>query len=410
MFNENCLLSILIPTKNRQDYCFSILKSLLSYDRNFELVIHDNSDDEKLKKLIEREISDSRLKYFYTSEKISSIENFNQVVSKSTSEYICMIGDDDGVNPIIFDVVKILKQKNINSLTGSIKANYRWSGIDTPDTMFTDLSGATLTIEPFNKNIKKINSDKQLKRLLKNGATNYLLYDFPKLYHGIVKKSIIEDVKKLTGNYIGGLSPDIYSVIAISSLVKEFYITEYPLTVPGVCSDSTSVSEGEQNDDVKSIHTAFHLNNRGPYTIDKNVPPVYCPQVIWADSALHAFNDMNHKNYGLVYNKNALCAQIFVLNIKFAKYVLKHIKLNSNGIFNMLFNYASLTYFLIFGKKAIQIYTKILNRILVLLRIRKLCIYNDVDNIGSAMTLINSKYKKINDSFLCDLKRINDVK
>lgn len=42
------LLSIVIPTRDREYYCIEAIKNILSYNNeDFELVVQDNSDSEK---------------------------------------------------------------------------------------------------------------------------------------------------------------------------------------------------------------------------------------------------------------------------------------------------------------------------------------------------------------------------
>ena len=74
------LLSIAIPTRNRQKYCIEAIKHILSYDNtDFELVIHDHSDDRAIEKFVST-IDDVRLKYIYTDEALSSVQNMSRSI------------------------------------------------------------------------------------------------------------------------------------------------------------------------------------------------------------------------------------------------------------------------------------------------------------------------------------------
>ena len=43
------LLSIVIPTRNREEYCIHALNHILSFDeQDFELIIQDNSDTTRI--------------------------------------------------------------------------------------------------------------------------------------------------------------------------------------------------------------------------------------------------------------------------------------------------------------------------------------------------------------------------
>ena len=98
------LLSIAIPTRNRYQTMIPVLKSLISIPSDkFEIVVHDNSDDNSEISDFLKNINDSRIKYFVSKNKMSQSENFNQVVYNCIGDYICLIGDDDFVLPTIIN-------------------------------------------------------------------------------------------------------------------------------------------------------------------------------------------------------------------------------------------------------------------------------------------------------------------
>ncbi|MBK9533325.1 MAG: glycosyltransferase [Chitinophagaceae bacterium] len=110
------LLSIVIPTKNRQFTClYAIESALLINNDDFEVVVQDCSDTNILKKQIHDKFGmDPRIKYFYLSEKLSMTENWNRAFSNTKGEYICAIGDDDAVLPAIYEITKGAKERNLN--------------------------------------------------------------------------------------------------------------------------------------------------------------------------------------------------------------------------------------------------------------------------------------------------------
>lgn len=324
------ILSILIATKNRQKYCLSAVESILSLnDENIQVVVQDNSDEQSLEKMLSLCLKDNRLVYNYTPPPFSSIDNFNAVISLAAGEYVCLIGDDDGINPEIIKATFWAKKNNIDCLTGSLDANYRWDNTGAPDTFFTKMNGNTLTLTHFNGKVERVNIENSLISLMKNGCTNYLDYDFPKLYHGVVKLKLLEQIKRETGDYLKGLSPDIYSAIALASIAKNIVKINYPLTIPGVCGQSTSVTEGQLKTHSKRIEDAPHMRDRAvEYIWNINVPRIYCVQTIWADSAFAAL-----KEFGVItdlmgyFDKYMLCANILDADPTLSNLVLEHLKL-----------------------------------------------------------------------------------
>ena len=90
-----------------------------------------------------------------------------------------------------------------------------------------------LEIKKLSLKIKKYSTIGEVEKLMKTGAQNYMELNLPKLYHGIVKRKYLNLIKEKTGNFIGGLSPDIYLAVALSTLIKKIIKIDYPLTIFG---------------------------------------------------------------------------------------------------------------------------------------------------------------------------------
>jgi hypothetical protein len=290
---ESPLLSIVIATKNRVPYAISAIDSILGIDSTaLELVIQDNSDTLDLKHHVEQRPFDPRLKYRYTPPPLSSIGNFNLALELATGEYVSLIGDDDGVNPEVLEAAAWAKSQDIDSLGGSCKVHYLWSGTGAPSTLFTKVSGAVLTISEFSGKIVMVDVEKQLQQLVRNGGVYYLDFQLPKLYHGLVRRACLEEIRRRTGEYLGGLSPDIYAALSVACIAKRVAVTDYPLTIPGACAASTSVTEGAIRTHSKKLEDAPHFRSRGNYHWSEIVPRVYSVETIWADSGIAALTAM----------------------------------------------------------------------------------------------------------------------
>ncbi|WP_426279053.1 glycosyltransferase family 2 protein [Chryseobacterium sp. S-02] len=320
------LLSIAIATKNRQAYCVSAVESILSLNNySIQVIVQDNSDDKNLELLLEKYLDDSRLIYNYTAPPFSSIDNFNAAIELATGEYVCLIGDDDGINPEIIDATLWAKENDVDALTGSLSANYTWENTGAPGTFFTKNVGSNLSVLQFSARVYQVNLEDSLKKLMANGCTNYSEFDFPKLYHGIIRKSILEKIKEDTGDYMKGLSPDIYSAIALSCYVNKLIVIDYPLTIPGVCGQSTTVSEGQVKKHSKKIEDAPHFRDRGDYIWSKEVPRIYCVQTIWADSGFAALREMERTDLIQLFDQYMLFANIIYADKSLKNMVYKHI-------------------------------------------------------------------------------------
>lgn len=387
------LLSVLIATKNRQKYCLNVVESILSlkFD-DIEVVVQDNSDEQNLETMLVNCLKDGRLKYRYTPPPFSSIANFNAAIELSTGEYVCLIGDDDGINPEIMDAVKWASENNIDSIAGNIGANYRWEGTNVPNTRFTKMSGATLSVADFTGNAKFIDIEKSLDALMQNGCTNYLEFELPKLYHGAIKRSVLENIKNETGEYIKGLSPDIYAAISLASRVNKSVYIDYPLTIPGVCGQSTSVTEGQLKKHSKKLEDAPHFRDRGEYFWAEEVPKIYCVQTIWADSGFAALREMKRNDLIAKFNKYALYANILVADHTLQPQIDERIVVDkAMGSFSNAKWKTAKT-----AKKAGHLFKRIRNRAVIILQKNSLVVYEGVKNIFAAMLKLEEHLKSKN--------------
>lgn len=285
---NNPLLSILIPTRNREKFALNVIQHILSIENSkFQIVIQDNSDTNILETLLSDLRNDPRLRYYYHSEILSFVDNFSLGISNCKGEYVTIIGDDDGVNPLIFDFCEWALKNNIKAITPTLPVIYFWpqSGVKTAN------DKGVLTISGTSCNIKSVDSKKEVIKFLKRGCLDYLEYDLAKAYHGIVKRSVLEEIKSKTGKYIGGLSPDIYLSIAISLLVEKVLHVDYPLTISGICNQSGS-SDSATGRHTGELKNAPHFNGHTNYEWSTEVPPFYSVETIWGDSALAAIRDL----------------------------------------------------------------------------------------------------------------------
>lgn len=401
----NIILSVLIATKNRQKYCLNAVESILSLpDTNMEVVVQDNSDDRNLEALLEKFSSDKRLVYQYTPPPFSSIANFNAALDLASGEYVCLIGDDDGINPEIFTATQWAKDNDVDALVGNIAANYRWEGTGAPDTMFTKMTGGTLTIEEFNGKAKEINIEQSLDLLMANGCTNYLEFPFPKLYHGIVRKSCLDKIKEDTGAFIKGLSPDMYSAISLSCYVNKLIHIDYPLTLPGVCGQSTSITEGQLKKHSKKIEDAPHFRDRGPYEWSKEVPRIYCVQTIWADSCFAALREMGRLDLIAKFNKYRLYANIIAADKSLMPMVESHVENESGNAKTMEMRKVRKEY--LKGPIVKFLKNRALSRLKIITGLKKLVVLNDLPDIESAMHALTKHLKKTEINILGKLSSI----
>ena len=120
------LLSIIVPTKDRYEYLKPLIELVQSFHSDdIELVIQDNTNNNT--EIIDfiNQVGYRHLKYFHVVEQISVAQNSDLAILNSTGEYVCFIGDDDGVSYHIISAVKWMKDKGVDVLKTTM-TSYKW--------------------------------------------------------------------------------------------------------------------------------------------------------------------------------------------------------------------------------------------------------------------------------------------
>lgn len=293
------LLSIAIATRNRIPYAISAIQSILEIpDPRLELVVQDNSDSRELESYVHQNIKDNRFRYRYTPPPFSSIDNFNAAVELAGGEYICLIGDDDGVNPEIMEAASWAEANGVDVLSVKHPVDYKWPNFDSIRIL------GVLYYTPLSYSINCTAPITELKRLLANGGQGYQGYDLPKLYHGLVRLDCLKKVQKSLGRYFGGLSPDIYSVAILSLFAERILTTDYPLTITGEYSGA-GTAYGKLRIRLEDTHL---MRGRGDYQWSLLVPRFYCVETVWADSLVAALTDAGRSDLVRLFNTHKLHA------------------------------------------------------------------------------------------------------
>lgn len=327
----NPLLSIVIATKNRERYCIASIEAILKFGFNeIEICIADNSATTAIEDFIMRKKNDS-IKYVYNPSEISSIDNFNAAMALATGEYIILIGDDDSVLPNIVRLAYWAKFNKVDTVSTKKIYTYFW-----PEANPSHPSGKLDFPSNQKDKIFQKNAYSNLIRLLNNGLVNYFSFPLPKSYHGLVKRELMQEIKDITGNYYGGLSPDIFSVVSISLLSKTHFMVDFAFSIAGVCPSSTTSDQirGQHCGDLKDMP---HLKNRkDEYIWDRLIPEFYSVTTTWGDSGLNALSAMRMDILRKEFNIYPLVAQgilmnrnnIFMLSINKSDKMRKELRIN----------------------------------------------------------------------------------
>lgn len=297
------ILSIIIPTKNRQQYCVQSIEQIIALNiPNIEICIQDNSDSDVLRSMIPSSIKDSII-YNYTPGIQSFISNFEAAVDLASGDYLCMIGDDDGILPSILDVAQYARDNRVDCVIPSLDIVYFWPSCPP---IIPGAENGLLQITSREKVVKSINPKKELKKLLKSAIQDYTSFGVPRLYHGIVSRRCLDRIKDKTGHLFGGLTPDMYIATALSLVSESVISISEPITISGICptSGSSDSASGKHTGELKD---APHFVGHASYEWSSIIPPFYSVDTIWADTLMHALDDLKMEEYKPLFNLSLFC-------------------------------------------------------------------------------------------------------
>ncbi len=277
------LLSIIIPTRNRAEYLKPAIQGILNIPASdLELVIEDNSDSNQFESLIKDRFVDSRLRYHYSNLPASMSENYERAACRATGEYVCLIGDDDGINPEIIEAARWAKVSNLDALVPVNSAHYVWPDLNLPSNA---IQAGELAIGPFSGRVMPLVPSEEIKKCLRSAGQGF--FGLPKVYYGLVRRSTFEQVKLRTGTYFPGVSPDMAGAMAVANYVDKTCQIDYPLFLPGSSAKSNAGLSG-MNRHIGRLQDQRHISSESIRNWSKLVPAFYSVQTIWAEAAVGA--------------------------------------------------------------------------------------------------------------------------
>lgn len=310
-------LSVVIPTCNRSEYLFSTIKSIINSVENIEVIISDNSDNSMPVKEMLDKINNKNIKYQYIKKKLSVIENFESSLKLATGKYIIIIGDDDSLGIELDSTLAKADKLNAEALffySDRFIVNYYWPGISS--VYFGSEYSETLYIKKYTKQWEEINPKKELTKVINRFGGG--LGSMPRIYHGLVRRDLLDKVRDKYGAIFGGVSPDIYSATLLSLEATRVYYIDLPFVIPGASIKSTA-GQGTNRKDRGRLHSVDHIKRFGSeLKWNPLIPEFYGPQNVWSYSMLCALNKANIKikpNYINLYLKNLICNRIYIKEI-----------------------------------------------------------------------------------------------
>jgi hypothetical protein len=313
----NTLLSVVIPTHNRARYAIHAIASLLAIPSNeLEIVVSDTSTDGELSAQLAahagRLLNDTRLKYVRPADRLDMTGNHNAAIAAATGEYVCLIGDDDTISADALLAAAWAKDQGIEVIAPNVVANYVW-----PDFRSRLMGAGHASRLYFAKRFGGAvihDSAAALESALRNAAQG--TDGLPKIYHGIVKRTVLERIRELSGAYFHGSSPDVSGAIGLALCSKSFVVLDYPLTIPGA-SGGSNTGRSAMNTHKGKLSQESQTRGFEVAGWSQGVPRFFSVETVWAHAALETIRRIAPQQVA-AFNFARLLAVCRVLHAEYA--------------------------------------------------------------------------------------------
>ena len=319
---SNPIISIVVATKDRYVYLFKLIeyfRNSISSD-DIEFVIQDNTLNNLEIIQFLKINQDQRIKYFHYPKWISMSDNFDKGIYNSTGDYVTLIGDDDGFLPWIVDLCFWLKNENIDAVVTK-KPHYIWSDIGA--NIWLKGTDGQLTYHKHNLNVEEISLLNQRKLVLKNAAVS--MEKLPRVYHGIVSRKKMDNLREKCGNFFPGGSPDMANAIALLEFISNPVYLNFPVIITGNGYNSAG-GQGIRGKHHGEIKSKTFLPKNASENWESKVPHYWSGGTIYAESAIKAFTSSGRKDLVEKFNYNYLYAHCLVFDRLYLKDIFEKIK------------------------------------------------------------------------------------
>lgn len=232
------VLSICVPSRNRQLYFRQTIDALIRSERNdVQFVFVDNSDDPSvMNAFMAARADDPRITYLPTGTHIHSMmANWERAVAAATGRYVTVIGDDDYADP---DLAAFLL--NLEAHVGQIDA-LTWSGFN----YNWPVEGEPALPLKLDLNAKVTRFDKRdlIARAFRWEGALHVPLCGNSVYHGAISRTLLLKIRDhFGGRFFEFPTIDYENAFKVILTGQAFYHVSRPFSVPGVCPLSNSAA------------------------------------------------------------------------------------------------------------------------------------------------------------------------
>lgn len=286
---EKPLLSIVVPTKDRYKYLKHLIKLIQSFNSDeIEIVVQDNTTDNKEILDFLSELDYSGCKYFHEVGQLPMTTNADKAILHSEGEYVCFLGDDDGICSNCLDYCRYMKENGYEAMRSNL-ADYYW-----PDAITKyDNTQGKLAIPRISKKKQDLRSEDELMDVVKRGFIDR--GNLPSVYHGVAARTALNRIYEKCNTFFPGQSPDISNGIAMALVMDKFLMVDDVVTISGASKFHGGATIGNFRR-YPQIKDMAWFRPDAEEIWDKHLPRIAVGSIIWAESSIETLRNMGHED------------------------------------------------------------------------------------------------------------------
>jgi glycosyltransferase involved in cell wall biosynthesis len=223
--------TVVLPTRERADVLVRALATVTAQDYDaLEILISDNCSQDATRE-VATSTGDPRVRYVNTGQRLSMAGNCEFALSHVTTDWVALLGDDDGLVPnALHEVAELVTAAEVHALR-SMQAQFYWPS-------FLGETYGRLEL-PMGKGVEERAGNVWLRRVMA-GVASYM--DLPTLYTGgFVSLALVERIRR-EGRVFHSCIPDVYSAVAFGSVIDRYLYSYEPFVVNGASKHSTGAA------------------------------------------------------------------------------------------------------------------------------------------------------------------------
>lgn len=238
------LFTVAIPTRNRARLARLAASYVLSQDfTDIELLLLDNSDTSDLST---QEFKDKRCSVLASTSVLSMRDNWERILDFARGDFVLVLSDKDMLLPgALMRIAELARQPATEMITFR-KACYGH------EKRFVS------TIQRCSGKIS-LRASSEVLHAWFNEVQHY--HDAPMIYNSAVRRQVLLDLRKQSGKFFIGTSPDIGSGAVLMAKLKSYHLVDRPLVMSWYGDWSIGMAASRGARDAAAAAIAEYKNN-----------------------------------------------------------------------------------------------------------------------------------------------------